>query len=29
MRVHVSAERIAYDGRVPRDDRHRAEPLQG
>jgi len=26
MRVHVSAERVAYDGRVPRDDRHRAEP---
>ena len=26
MRVHVSAERLAYDGRVPRDDRHRSEP---
>ena len=26
LRVHDSAERFAYDGRVPRDDRHRAEP---
>ena len=26
MRIHVSAERVADDGRVPRDDRHRAEP---
>ena len=25
MRVHVSAERVAYDGRLSRDDCHRAE----